>query len=1245
MNNTSIMSGAAARQWRAKLANAAARRDETLRSLKFPLDLGDASVDWQQAFALHAVVACDGDGSLIRLLYTLWLNGFRVFPKFSATDAFRNAQVLDDAGWLSGIGDELTVARPHFVPSNIFQRILIAPRAVNGKDSAFKADVVATEYAKFFCKGKSGDAIPTVERTLFDAIGRALEGRFKDWREVREHPVDAAGCIEAATKDVLGSVPGSLTARIAAVRAYSPSTIAFDPAMVLSTDGIVGVEPHLFVARQLADGRAMAGLSDKGPLTKHVQFGMSGDGNHGGLSWLFGKGLQYLKTTDTATFCVDFDVPAEHRARAEAVLEAARSIPDASSTFLGGAGYADYRSAIGGTLGSWIANYINRLDSLDQVLSAPIEPLVLPEALLADDRIFAEAAVTSDEIQRLISQCGGEARTAAQAALARLYGQAAGATAKDVAVLEEYNSLVDTTAGLLSVVEEVVSRAIAMAEARHEDALADTLRKTCAFKTPAWLKRLEKLNRLNLSAVRADDEIAAAADRFNRLHEAMHQHYQSIAAWATQTGETLSPLVRIAAREEGYAKAKKKKANPDEQAFRACLDMLGKPARRCSDATLRRVADYFRAAGIFADEHDLNRYFFNRTGMLYKSLYDTNPRFPFAITSGSLANAKEIVFGFGELVRAFRNEVMAESPLVLQRVMDLYRLERAWFAMLLTGFPDEIPATLALPSAVADVFNLPLPLRLRLQGDKVSSPVMRKIFNHYYMELESLAAVLLRPKFFLRAKFARSGDNALRYVPVAGEWKVPDRLYETQKPIGVAMRRLEGGFGKRGPLDTVAALTHFCETAETLEASEIRAYLRQAPHDWAFPFPGGEPQTGIEVAKGSVGKRLAPVPGYRLIGAPGYKGVLDRMLADPEAVKVSDMNILFDQAFEQSAVRAADGRIVASIKPTSVSINVVIPVKETEEETFGQLFSRYVALDLGERGLAYAVFDAASHSLVDKGRIKIASIRQLVKDDRAGKRRRSEINKFRAAYDPAEERRRENIVGDFCNAINGLMAQHDAFPVFEYSGAGSRAADRVFAAVEERYLFSTTPTVNSARQSYWLGANHWKHGTLQQAKFDKTAGKKGAAIEALSLFPGTGVSSYGNSQKCSCCGRNPVDTIREDAKKAGNVFPVGPDGTIALANGRIRVLTSAAPSDRAQHRRRNERTPLTLPIKGAAISLDDLIKLVRRNLRQAPRSRQSRDSSASVYQCLYVDCGKTLNADENSAFNVGTKFRESRPVA
>lgn len=570
--------------------------------------------------------------------------------------------------------------------------------------------------------------------------------------------------------------------------------------------------------------------------------------------------------------------------------------------------------------------------------------------------------------------------------------------------------------------------------------------------------------------------------------------------------------------------------------------------------------------------------------------------------------------------------------------------------MLLTGFPEQLPVHLALLPAVADVFNLPLPVKLRLQGDKVSSSVMRSIFNQYYIQLERLVALLLRDSFFVRAKFQRAGDNALIYAPVGGDpWNPPARLYETTKPIGDAMRQLEAACDGRHPIEVPSAVEFFVKNSETVDAGSMRAFLRQAPHDWRFAWPGGEEALGVAFSKDDgFGKRLATAPSCRLVGAPSYKGVLDQMVVEPELVSLGDAGVLVDQYFTQKTTHAGNGRLTVAVEPTQAVVNLALPVKVSRPQKEEPTFTRYVSIDLGERGIGYAVFDAETHTRIDAGIVKIKSIRRLAMDDKVGKRKKSEATKFRAAYDPAEQRRRENVVGDFCHAINRLMWYYDAFPVLEYAAGGaSRAIDKVYAEVAEHYLYSTTPTVDATRKSYWTGASYWKHPKLTQYKFDKSTGKKGRAIEALSLFPGVGESAYGTSQTCSCCGRNPVEEVRRfQASQAGKskaVFEIKAGGVVKLERGAIKLHLAAPEVDRAEYRARKERVPLTGELAARQILGDDLIRLVNRNLRQAPQSRQSRDTSQSRYQCLYMDCGKTEHAEINAAINLGKKFAQNRP--
>lgn len=1245
--NLPPVAGAAARTWRRNLAASAQRVEpKTTRTLKFPLDATVTPTDWAKARTLHHVVNTDAPGSLIRMLYTLLLGGFRVFSKQAETEAFRNAAVLGDAEWRESVlsGSELTLASASFVPSGIYQRVLIAPRAVGGKDSGFRADVVAIEYAKFFCKGKHSDNIPAPEKALFDAIGTALVKSFESWADVVRQPVEAAAVIDGVLSSLnYPAAKQKLAQRIGSLRPCEPAgTVAFDGAAPQLSDA-AGIEANLIVARAFRAGRA-EGATTKGDLTKFAQTFFTGDPNHGGLAWLYGKGLSYFRVTDLEQILQDFDIPEAGKGAAAAVVEVAIAIPGAETTLLGGKSYAGYRPGIGGVLTSWVANYANRLFELEALLGESVEPLVLPPGLLADTQIFAEAGVTPDEVSAMLTAITEERPMVADA-ISRLLGHTAGASRQDIEEIENYNLMLDTLAGLLASVAEKIKKANATAEARQDKAALLTL-ESYAFDTPKWIRRMDKINRLNLSPIDPQADLDAGANEFNLLFAAMHAHYQQIEDWAKRAGETLSPLARLRAREEGAAR-KGSKRNPEEWAFRAALDMLFRSARRTSEATRRRVAEFVAGQGVFADPVDLNRYFFNNKGRLYKSPFDTNPRQPYAITRESLSRADTVLAGYKDFLSEFRKDVEAESVPSLARTMDLFQLERAWFAMSLTGFPESIPSSLALPEGLGSAFNLPLPLMLRLQGDQVTSSVMRRIFNNYYSRLQSLAALLLRDRFFLRAKFARAGENALYYAVPAGrdKWNAPERLYETPAPVGQVLRLLRDAAQSTDGVDPVLALPFLLDNKEQVSSNALRAYLRQAPHDWFFPWPSREAVDALPVGKAGLGSRLQRIEGGRLIGAPGFKGVLDKALVSPDTLSIGDISVLVSQTFRQSVSRAPDGRITVRAEPESGLVEVALPITEVKEPEQPAAFERYVAIDLGERGLGYAVFDAQSHALIEKGRVRVASMHALVRDDLAGKRRTSTVNRFRSAFDPAEERRRENVVGDFCNAINRLMWFYKAFPVLEYAAGGaSSAVDKVYKGVAERYLFTGTPTVDAQRENYWAGASYWKHPSLLQYKFDRAAGKKSQVTEKLSLFPGAGASAYGTSQECSCCKRNPVEMVREaSAGKSGAVFTVEQGGRVQVGGGVIQLHLSAAPEERAEYRRRNMRTPLSVPAPAGAMKADDLLRLLRRNLRQAPAQKSVKDTSVSVYQCVFVDCGKTIHAEENAAVNIGTKFAAARP--
>jgi hypothetical protein len=81
-----------------------------------------------------------------------------------------------------------------------------------------------------------------------------------------------------------------------------------------------------------------------------------------------------------------------------------------------------------------------------------------------------------------------------------------------------------------------------------------------------------------------------------------------------------------------------------------------------------------------------------------------------------------------------------------------------------------------------------------------------------------------------------------------------------------------------------------------------------------------------------------------------------------------------------------------------------------------------------------------------------------------------------------------------------------------------------------------------------------------------------------------------------------------------------------------------------QFHRRNMTVPRDVSIESGPYGINDIIKIAKENLRQPPISKQSRDTSVSVYHCLYVDCKKVYHADENAAKNIGRRFLEEYVV-
>ena len=319
-----------------------------------------------------------------------------------------------------------------------------------------------------------------------------------------------------------------------------------------------------------------------------------------------------------------------------------------------------------------------------------------------------------------------------------------------------------------------------------------------------------------------------------------------------------------------------------------------------------------------------------------------------------------------------------------------------------------------------------------------------------------------------------------------------------------------------------------------------------------------------------------------------------------------------------------------------------------------EFHDRLVAIDLGERGIGYAVFDipkALEEECDDDplkirplktGTVAVSSIRALIRAVGRHRGRAQPMQKVRDAHSRALEKRRKNVIGDVCHEIDSLCAQWRAFPVLEDGvqnlESGGQQLKLVYGSVLHRYA-----RVDNVEAHQKARREHWFTGTAGEARRKKPVEAEWPHPyltdqngRSTTLYPGQAVPAAGTSQQCSVCGRNAIRLLREKP----NLRLTFRNGEADLTDGAALFLYEKAEWDSAQRRqfrRRKIRPALNRPLNGVRRA-DELSALVKRNLRRPPESTRSPDTAQSRYHCVFVGCRAELHADINAAVNIGRKL-------
>lgn len=1120
--------------------------------------------------------------------------------------------------------------------------------------------MISAEWQKSLAKKKSAAVKQERVDEVFGAIASALLP-FGSWNALRTKKLEACRAIDAALSAYAAFPSLADMCSAGAVNLPANSTIAFDSnaECCLAEESL---EPYAVVAMILKNYSSEDGAPDK-----YVQQNLT-TANSNGLAWLFAAGLDYWRKNSAEDIAAAYGVPDKALAAVERVRAAALAIPAQNFLWKGGKAlnYGYFRRYVGGRLDSWVANYVKRLEELKGILSDMPEALSVPTSFISGKQDFLDTTDCKRSEIELLCKAFNTSRTEAAEAVAQLLGKAGSA--------EKVKNAVDSVikcSGLLNRLYAVRDQLANAMEQAAKDADSPWCKIGIAVKEEfaQWnaLKKLPKLNGMTGGVPNAESELENAERGYRDVTAARERLMAHLRQWLASEG--LHPDA-VAFQEKVEQKRLSTRnavqiASAPELAIRYLLNAVGRLVRDRSDECAKKVIGWFDANGIFQSRKDRNQYFCNHLGSLYVSPFSGRRHQGYRLGSAVVAERSALWTSLSEFVSRLSYAPYTEASETLLRLTSLIQ------GRMISAIDRDIPKSVAqLGLGEEYMGSLPEGLKLQLSQEAVSPAVFSKAVNIYTSLLTGFAIVLRRNRFFLRTKFTWFGNQTLCLVPKERQWRIPSRYQSSPRWTGI----LKSGilvYDENGVVDTAKT---FANVASALrdkkrdDVGELGELLRQLPHDWCYELPfisKGKTETETEVLKvakdGAAGTKIAVAmvakAGLaRLIGPSSLKSRLDAMLID-SSIAVGDMILLVDQPVRQG-MECGKVKLEEEAPILTLAIPMALRANKSDEAS-PKPFTRIVAIDQGEAGLAYAVFNLSDWGKSDAnpiaaGTFPIRSIRRLIRGVRHYRQKGQSVQKFNQRFDSTMFTLRENVAGDVCGVIEGLMSRFHAFPILENEvrnlASGSKQLALVYKMVNARFLFSDVDMQNAERISWWCGAGCWMPEGFFREVPPEEAKKKGTRIiggktfKPLRIFPGAGVRAAMTSRICSHCGRNVFDLLSQARDNGVRKVHVDAGGEVQLGSETLKLYSRPSEEASRAARRRNERADWTEPMPESDLNLDALTKRIKENLRRPPRSRQSRDTTQSRYFCVFKDCewNRTgYHADVNAAVNIGRRFLAS----
>ena len=605
-----LISGQDARNFRKKLASRCDRPSKSVLTTKFRLGCPPQALNQlnlEKTKALYGVIEGIEPGSLTYFIFVLQACGFRIFPKFAKAKEFAARHAYQSEQFLAAIERFLGKGWKEFSPNAIVDRLQTDVRARGGKDNRFVAEVIAQEYCKTF--KAIGDAN---KESIVQSIARKLAEKFTSWSDLKKRYVEACQTVDIVLETFSEDFPKITPMAIAAEAAVSlpdNSTIAFD----------VSSQPYQCNSEILpycAVATALAGFDEA--TSENAQAAITTKGNHEGLSWLLGRGLNYIRKSTVEELQASYGVPQDKILAVRQMKAAADAIPP--QTFLkisAKDNYSVFRQNAGGHLDSWIANYVSRLTELEEILGELPQRICLPEILEKPEclSLFAGISRTAEEVKTELDDLNACTQQA-KASLNKLLGRGSIPLQDDIENVVRFH---DSFNDFVSFREEL-SNAITQREKDASHINFEDIK--TALSQWQKFKKIPKLNKLTGGVPDVTAEIEADLTDFHEIKNKYDEHVSRVREWLKS--EPSLPAVLMKLEQSKLEQRPNKHLEPLEQAVRYMLHRIGHTARMHPGPVFNEVRKWFMNEGIFIEKKagshtSLNTFFINRKWSLYIS--------------------------------------------------------------------------------------------------------------------------------------------------------------------------------------------------------------------------------------------------------------------------------------------------------------------------------------------------------------------------------------------------------------------------------------------------------------------------------------------------------------------------------------------------------------------------------------------------------------------------------------------------